>query len=1347
MWAKSSFFKKLTCFLCFFLASCYAFLPDYHLTAQSNLFQHRHLTTQDGLSNNQVLSLANDNRGFLWIGTKYGLNRFDGLNFTTYTRENAGLTSNLINDIVKAPDGALWLLRFQENYGKKEYFSIDIFDPLAENCQQLQEVFPDFPEEVVELKDIFAVPGGILITFKEDRYFLLDSEGKIKPLVFPKGIEILFGMEGKRYIATDQNSYFILNESGEKLKQLNVEPGNQIEKFISDKTGTAWCIESKKSGAKNHPKFEFLGKINADNQYSKTTAITGPYYETDFCLTRQGRAPTLIMPDKILQYEDGSGQTLQHSIDLNPVTLLMPITRIEDKNGILWVGDHNGLYALNITQSQFKNYLVDQDPPIAVRGISQVSNKLLVNSHQDAKVIQLADKSETSYLNLPEMGILKPFSIRKTEEGSIFMVSNQLLEIDTASIRPIRKTNIEKKRGDRIWSFTRDRENRFWLGRGLNDILIVDGLDFTKTNYFDQYNGFDNAKSTFKWHFLEDGDFIWLSAQNGLYLIHKEKGIVAGFGANEESPYYLPAIIFHYVYKDATGTYWLATGDGGLIKLQVDPNNPGKNSYKQYTKADNFPSLELYAIFEDHDGWFWISSANGLIRFQPAREEVQVYLEEQGIAGNEFNKLAYYQNKEGIIYFGGLNGLTEINPKLFLNASDNNFDLVLSKATILSGKKDTIKNVLPDWFHEKKITLSPGDIFLTLEFALQDYFYSNKSQYSYRIKDLNENWNSLQNNVLQLAGLPYGEHALEVRARGRLNQFSNQNLIVTINVERPVYLRTWFLLLLAGLAGMSVWQYNAWRIRTIKRREETLELIVQQRTRKIEEDKKLIESQAEQLKELDSMKTRFFQNVSHELRTPLTLILGPLDKVLARNKLGNQDFTLLKIMKDNVKHLHKRINELLDLSSLDAVSLELHKEPVSFYSFLKKTIAQFESSAKVKNIQMQFDYQLDQELILLLDREKLEKILFNLLSNAIKFTPEKGEVGIYCKREKGNLILEVSDTGIGISSEEQEKIFDRFYQASKKDYYEGTGIGLSLCKELVELMQGTISVESKESQGSTFSVTLPLIETMTAPLAEEALEEKAELEVKPKIQAGDPVLVVEDNTSMQNYLKLVLEDYHVKVASHGKEALQILENGFIPVAIISDIMMPVMDGVQLLEIIRKHDNYRNIPVIMLTALNSSTQKIDALRIGVDDYLTKPFDEEELKASLFAVIANCKNRMAEKPTADQPASPSISEGDLAWLEKVEKIIMDNVGNPMFGIEQLADQLDMSTRRVQQKIKSICGLTPKAYQREIQLEKARRLLETGSCKSVSDLSKMVGFSDAHYFSTLYEKRFGKKPVDYL
>jgi signal transduction histidine kinase/DNA-binding response OmpR family regulator/ligand-binding sensor domain-containing protein len=1323
------------------------------LRAQEYVASAREFRTTDGLSNDQVLSLLEDREGFIWVGTKYGLNRFDGHNFQVFTKESHGLQSNIVDELMEGPQGRIWIIRFQETMGQYDYYGVDILRQGEDRVDSLETVFPDLPFSVDQVDRLFEVPNGILFALENGDFYLYSLNG-IEKLAFPTDFRFLGSPQSGQFFGQHGRSYVTLDQMGKELMSLRLSEGEVLREVVPDGQGNLWCLAGYKNKGFNSTVLKRLLKIDPEGEVTEIDELNENSMDVMFTGYRNGRSLLYIYRGGIREYDLVTGKVYINKQAFQNRRIVYPGKILSDHNGGFWLGDYMGLRVFTLEPSRFRTYLKDEEEKVSARGMTVVGNELIYTYPSSPHALDLTSRKKRSILGGNQiMKSPAPFSVRRLPNDHLIFGGKQMIEVDDQG-QLDRTSDFSALGAVRVWSFKQDREGNYWLGFGGGDLMVIDSALGTYRRI--ENNGFTEITHGAKWSFFEDGDYFWVATQNGLYLVHKGRGIIAQFSANATEEYYLPAVIFHHIHKDKRGHYWLATGDGGLIRFTYDPDKPAKPSYRQYKKQDGLPSLELYAVLEDEKGFFWISTANGLVQFDPTSEAMVVYYEEQGIADNEFNRLSFYQHTDGQIFFGGLNGITAFFPADFHQVVSYDVPLCLSAASLFSSEKDGVNSVRNDFLVEGVLTMYPDDNFLNLEFALQDYFYSDRVRYSYRISGIREEWTPLENNALQLVGLPYGNHTLEVRARGRMNKLSAEPLHIDLVVVRPFYLRWWFLLL-AGLTMLiSIWQYNHRRKRALLRRQEVLERMVAERTKTIREDKKLIEEQALQLKELDELKSKFFENVSHELRTPLTLILGPLEKVLKRNRLENQDFTLLHLMRDNAKRLHKRINELLDLSSIDALKMSLHPEPVELYAFVKNIMAQFESSANLRSIELSFEYQLDQNLRVSIDPDKVEKILYNLLSNAIKFTPEEGGVKMSCSREKGKLLIAVSDTGIGIPEKDLPNVFDRFQRINTEEHVEGTGIGLALCKELAVLMEGEVTVISTEGMGSTFTLQMPLRETFgtvkerTNP---ENSPELAELSEELSDISGEPILVVEDNPNLREYLRLILEDFNVKTAAHGREALEILEGGFQPVLMVTDIMMPVMDGMELLRIIRDSQKYRSLPVIMLTAKAGSTEKIEALRVGVDDYLTKPFVEEELIARMQALISNSRERIgsivaSSETGGGKPAEESIvvSKADLKWLQAVEALIMDHVGDGTFGIDQLADKLDMSTRRVQQKIKAITGMTPKKYQREIQLERARRLLESGDFRSVAEISQQIGFTDAHYFSKLYEKRFGKLPSDY-
>ncbi|MEM7380379.1 MAG: ATP-binding protein, partial [Bacteroidota bacterium] len=535
------------------------------------------------------------------------------------------------------------------------------------------------------------------------------------------------------------------------------------------------------------------------------------------------------------------------------------------------------------------------------------------------------------------------------------------------------------------------------------------------------------------------------------------------------------------------------------------------------------------------------------------------------------------------------------------------------------------------------------------------------------------------------------------------------------------------------------------------------------------------------------VKSRFFANISHELRTPLTLILGPLKTVLESEKPQEIQAKLLKIAHENGKTLLELVNEILDLTKLESGKLALNEEAVLLYPLLRRTFASFESYAESLGVDFALDYQANKKLQVELDTDKFQKIANNLLSNAFKFTPKNGKVLIVLEEEEHHLRLMVEDTGRGIHPNDLPYVFDRFYQTQrpKAQAEGGTGIGLALCMEYAKLFDAQLSVVSTLGQGSTFIFEFPKkellhhlpeeasfvinnkkVETLrassstTIPSTDQLLQTIVDEEAKGGVESRPHLLLVEDNQSLQDYLHLILEPYyHVKCAENGQAALTYLEGEMtdsLPSLIISDIMMPIMDGYQLLEKLKSSDTWRHIPVVMLTARAELADKLKALRIGVDDYLTKPFEEEELLARVANLLENFKERKDWLQNNDEltndssiPNSPVpiLSIQDVEWLKVLEQVTRDYYQDATFNVERLTELLFMSRRQLQRRIKELTGLSPRQYIQEARMLEARQLLENRRKSSIKAVSFSVGIRDIKYFSQQFKKRFGKLPSSYL
>ena len=528
----------------------------------------------------------------------------------------------------------------------------------------------------------------------------------------------------------------------------------------------------------------------------------------------------------------------------------------------------------------------------------------------------------------------------------------------------------------------------------------------------------------------------------------------------------------------------------------------------------------------------------------------------------------------------------------------------------------------------------------------------------------------------------------------------------------------------------------------------------------------------EELKSLDALKSRFFTNISHELRTPVTLIFTPLEQSLRKyaSSLEAELGQSLKIARNNARKLLSLVEELLDLSRLEANKLQLEEKPTSLLIFCRQLFSSFESKAAMKNIRYTFDGDLEEEAQYWVDRKRLEKIVNNLLSNALKFTPNNGQVSLLVKKRKDGVQIQVSDTGRGIPPEDMPHVFERYFQTKRESIATegGTGVGLALSKELAGLMEGELSVESEWGQGSTFTLRIParllteremnvqqegpeprpsnMEEGITAPAVLPAVTDSS----RPK------VLIVEDNPDMQQLVHaLLVDDYDCQIANNGAEAWSWMNNGKISPEdidlILSDIMMPEMDGYALLQLLKQHPDWQKCPVIMLTARASEEDKLQALRMGVDDYLLKPFSPDELLARVSNLIDNYKRRQAflqeERPALDIEFE-SLESADQQWLQELEMAAKSALEKRLgLSATYLAGQMALSERQMRRQIQALTGLSSKQYIQEVKLQKARHLLENKAFNTISEVSYACGFNTPGYFSTLFKKHFGKQPGDYF
>lgn len=1380
-------------------------LPSF-LKGQSYLGKVQHYGIEEGLSHRDVQCIHQDKQGFLWLGTKYGLNRFDGKNFKWYTKEQQGLQSNEINHILEDKKGLLWLINTGSFIGKTP-LSIDIFDLENEKIISFEDYFKNqIPFSLSNVINFDTAPSGAFVFLTKDNNLIFyDGHFQVVPLplkAYYKIQDIHWGPNNWIWLVirglNDKYSSKILtlqafDLSGKEMQGLShpafdfgfiyhFEEDGNISYLISrnDPSSGIQAFQTNSSG-KSIPDLELQKIITSNNleHYDIIDLNIINFHNGLFWISTGNEGPK---GNPNLKVFNKTG-----SIDIQWETTFNEISHItdflHDNFGNTWVSTQFGISQLQLKENHFTKLLHHTD------GENRPTRSILLDLEDNLWVVEEAIKDFWKINLNTQESVLVNKNLPPEEQIPInnsFVTlangnSNQFYFSYTQFLVEINPLNLENKirdlkdpmiNGNSIWAIYEDDFGKIWLTNGRG------GIGYCEDQKFQWLPAIENLSYAYQF-FKDRNGKTWLVTDGGLFVLDMEKGeIIERFWTKGKSNHHFPFDNLYHVHEDSSGAFWIGTGGNGLVHWEK-PGIP--NTWNQYTKAHGLSNNSIYAVYSDDFHNLWLSSDYGLMRFNKKTKRSQAFLESDGITHREFNRISHYQAPDGTLFFGGLNGVTQFHPKDFkLDSTKSHPPLVITNYQHYDASGALMQEKKASSIIDTGIVFQPSDRLFYLEFELLSYQDVSNTQYAYKIEGLDRDWIYQKENVLRFSRLPYGIHTLRIKGQAGDGQWSNKELAIKVKVLRPFYLKTWFLILGGFILVSSMIAFFQLRIRYYKNRQLELEKVVAQRTQKIQEDKEVIEHQAQELKSLERLKSRFFANVSHELRTPLTLLLGPVNSLIKDKKESSKDYKLLHFIKRNSNQLLKLINEILDLSKLESGKLELNEEPIHLHKYLERLIAQFQSFAESESVKFKVDYQADEALIIMMDKDKVEKIIQNYLSNAMKFSPLKGEVILRIKDQNEHIELSVYDEGPGVHPDDLPNIFDRFYQ-SRKDKSTpkgGTGIGLSLVKELAELMNGRVWAESVLGKGSVFYFEFPKKAAVNADLSLVdfgQLEKEPSLlkESKPKFEkainlkedlipptADNPqkttILLVEDNPDLRKYIKMLLSDYNVLTAENGKAGLDcLLETSMGQAAgcqlIISDLMMPVMDGFEFLENIKSDDRWRHIPVIMLTAKVNAKAKLKALRIGVDDYLNKPFMEEELKARIENLLSNYKVRMElfSKNGKDEKGTikPVIAEADAKWLAEVEAVLHKMIPEYNLTMDKVAAQMYLSSRQLSRKIKKLTGLTASQYLQEMRLQQAKEFLSTGKYLTVKEVSKAVGFAKSRYFSDLFKKHFGNYPSSLL
>ncbi|MCB0638123.1 MAG: response regulator [Lewinella sp.] len=856
---------------------------------------------------------------------------------------------------------------------------------------------------------------------------------------------------------------------------------------------------------------------------------------------------------------------------------------------------------------------------------------------------------------------------------------------------------------------------------------------------------------------LEPNGLLYLATPGGLYRIDLAGETWELLGASDE----FPDFRFLSIYDAPDGILWLGTAKSGLIRY--DPAH--RRIIDNITKAKGLSNNTVVGILPDAEGDVWVATYDGLNILAPDGTVLANLNEADGLSNREFNRFSSLSARDGQLWFGTLNGLNAIDPMAVKRElrSGQPTQLYLREVSYFDGRQNrdrTLVNPEPAQLPPLQLAATQRD--LSLLVAMSNYGHTDRNRFAYRLEGNSPDWVYLGNHHrIELTNLPPGRYRILVKGADHRGLWT-EPLAIQVQVRDFFYRQSWFyLLLFSVLAALALWWIRRLRLEKVH-----LEQEVGRRTQQIQTDKELIEQQARELLMADELKSRFFTNISHELRTPVTLIRTPLEQLQRRHagQLPPRIRHTLQIVQNNAHRLSELVEELLELSRIEAGKRRPSFHPINVNQFLRQLFFAYESAAKDKALQYHLSSQLADELQLLIDRKSLEKIINNLLSNALKFTPRGGRIELQASGQRAGespdepyqLRITVTDTGRGIPPEDLPHIFDRYYQSRHQQLATdgGSGIGLALAKELAGLMRGRLSVESRWGHGTSFVLTFPALPApaVVAPTPDEAPPPSAQPALTTRAATRPQVLIVEDNVDMQQMLEdLLIDHYDCHFMPNGQAAWEALhppepDRPAVDL-IISDIMMPVMDGYTLLRQLKDDANWQQVPVIMLTARAAAEDKLKALRMGVDDYLTKPFSVDELLARADNLLRNHSRRQTYQASQAEGDAEPVS-ANQAWLEQIEQIVMTGLDKQLaITTAYLAGEMAISDRQLLRRLKSLTGLSIQQYMQEVKLQRARQALENKTYHTIAEVAYANGFNTPSYFSKVYGKRFGKRPAEYF
>lgn len=1330
-------------------------------------------TTDMGLSSSLINQIFQDKQGFVWVATEYGLNKFDGLRFTNYrhvSADSSSIKNNYVrtlfedsrcNLLIGCIDG---LMKYDRE--TDTFLEIPMF-------RAGKRVFP----HITQMQELHN--GEIWMTTTGQGMFRLDERQTQAVSVDDLLKQSNYNFQSCFYedsyyniwIGTYGNGLICYMPATKEVRIFKdpVLADNNITTIIEDEQGNLF-VGTKKQGLSRYNRKE--------NNFTLV-----PYIGNDVLSVRC----MSLVNDRLLVGTDGQGLKMYNPAkgELEDYTInSAPInfsdgkihTILEDKDDNLWLGlFQKGIVLIPKQENPFEYYghkSIYYNPigQGCIMSIFQDSNDHLWIGADNEGVYELDAKGK-------RLRHYQPGSTARSVASTIMCIyedTDKNLWFGSYT-RGVAKFN--RRTGDceyllpiddeSVFSITEDKQKNLYIGT-LGSGFYRYNL---KTGDLKHYESSKDETNDLKRNELANDwvNYIYCDSEGLIWLGHY-KGVSCFNPSTESFINYkkvntlISGCVGYVIQEDFSGKIWAGTTDG-LYCFDKKTNR-----LERFTMADGLPSNVICGLSEDFQHDIWISTYMGISRYDINNNRFINYYSGDGLQGNEFTHGAFYKNKFGKIYFGGVNGITSFLPENIGNTSKEAkvwitdfyiFNKPVHKNT-LSGGKPVISTSVQD---AKKFRLSYKDNTFSIVFSTLQYNNPEQISYQYKIDELGSQWLSSEpgDNRVTYNNLPPGKYTFRVRALNYGNY--SEVCMIKIVITPPWYQAWWAYCIYAVLLGLLVLGIVNYIRSRIRHRREMMK--------------------REHAEQLNEAKLQFFINISHEIRTPMTLIINPLEKLLAEKKDSELHKTYLMIYR-NSQRILRLINQLMDIRKLDKGQMFLKFRETDLVGFINDVMQTFEYLAHKENIHFTFEHEMPQ-LKVWIDLNNFDKVLMNILSNAFKYTPDGGEIQISLTtgqnatrrdalREYFEIVI--TDSGIGIDRDKIERIFERFYQidndVTKSNF--GTGIGLHLSHLLVQLHHGEIFAENREdASGSRFIIRIPLgsahlrtdeletvdeetamFHTIEKPVLAKleglvAEEEEEESKTNMKSKTRLRVLVVEDEDEIKAYLKSELSDeYKVETCSNGKEAYDLILRDT-PDLVISDVMMPEMDGLTLCRKIKQNTNVNHVPVILLTAKSKPEDTLEGTETGADAYMVKPFNTELLKKTIANLINNrrlLRNKFSgAQQQEDKMEKITMKSSDEILMDKIMKVVNEHLDDPALNVEMLASEVGLSRVHVHRKLKELTNLSTRDFIKNIRLQQAAALLAQDHKLTISEIAYATGYTNLSHFSSSFREKYGMSPKEYM